>query len=73
MKFSVNARLVAEDRQDKNDGWGPWCARCCENFGFAETFAIPRIPFAKGVLGRLTIVLFCATSATSKLEKTILK
>ena len=48
MKFSVNARLVAEDRQDKNDGWGPLCARCYENFRFAETFAIPRIPFAKG-------------------------
>jgi len=48
VKFSINARIVAEDRQDKNDGWGPWCARCCQNIGLAETFAIPRIPFAKG-------------------------
>ena len=48
MKFSINARIVAEDRQDRNDGWGPWCAKCCENIGLAESYVIPRIPIAKG-------------------------
>ena len=47
MNFSIGARTNAEVRQDKNDGFGVWCAKCCKNIRLAE-YAIPRIPIAKG-------------------------
>ena len=48
MLFSLGARTKAKIRQDKKDGWGVWCAKCCKNIGLAESHAIPRIPIAKG-------------------------
>lgn len=48
MGFSSGAIRKAEDRQDKYDGLGTWCARCCENIGLAKSCVIPRIPIDKG-------------------------
>jgi len=48
MTFSGMTPYNASLRQDKFDGKGTWCARCCENIGLANEYAIPRIPIAQG-------------------------
>lgn len=48
MQFSLGAKEVALDRQDRNDGLGSYCAKCCDNLGLFDGYAIPRIPITKG-------------------------
>lgn len=60
MKFSIGTIEVAEDRQDKNDGFGTWCAKCCKNLGLVDGYPIPRIPIsAGGTLKADNCVILC--------------
>ena len=48
MAFTWRTTYSAGLRQDRKDGWGTWCARCCRNIGLAKEYAVPRIPIAQG-------------------------
>lgn len=48
MNFMPRVVLVASNRQDKKDGWGTWCAKCCRNIDLAREYPVPRIPIAQG-------------------------
>ena len=48
MPFTWRTVYSAGLRQDKRDGLGTCCARCCENIGLAKEYPIPRIPIGQG-------------------------
>jgi len=51
MIFTPRTELVAEQRQDRHDGYGPVCARCGRYTFFEGTNATPRIPIGQGQEG----------------------
>jgi hypothetical protein len=65
MKFPVAAIDVARDRQDRNDGLGVSCARCCRRIksiipiASIEWYAIPRIPVEQGGRKADNCVIVC--------------
>ena len=48
MRFNSRTELVAEQRQDRHDGYGPVCAICGRYTFFGGTNAVPRIPIEQG-------------------------